>query len=108
LEHTSFDVAAVFAISDCLRPEAKSVVSYLQHEGIGVWMISGDNPKNSRSHRSGGGYPSRNVIAGVLPHEKVTQRIFMPKYQFTYVLIKAQEVQWLQQCGVKRSLSKCI
>jgi cation transport ATPase len=88
LEHTSFDVAAVFAISDCLRPEAKSVVSYLQHEGIGVWMISGDNPKTAVAIARVVGIPAANVIAGVLPHEKVTQRIFMPKYRFTYVLIK--------------------
>jgi P-type E1-E2 ATPase len=71
LEHNAFNVVAVFAISDRLRPEAKSIVSRLQHEGIGTWMISGDNTKTALAVAHAVGIPPTNVIAGVLPHEKV-------------------------------------
>jgi cation transport ATPase len=71
LEHKPFGVAAIFAVSDQLRPEAKSVVSRLQHEGIGTWMISGDNTKTAQAVAQVVCIPPTNVIAGVLPHEKV-------------------------------------
>lgn len=67
----SFTVAAIFAVADRLRSEAKSVVSYLQHQGIGTWMISGDNTVTAQAVAQMVGIPSTNVIAGVLPHEKV-------------------------------------
>ncbi|KIM78679.1 hypothetical protein PILCRDRAFT_98319 [Piloderma croceum F 1598] len=88
LEHNSFAIAAVFAVSDHLRPEAKYVLSHLQHEGIGIWMISGDNTKTAQAVAQAVGIPATNVIAGVLPHEK------------------AQKIQWLQQGGAKRIMPK--
>jgi cation transport ATPase len=71
LQDNSFEIAAVFAVSDRLRPEAKSVVSHLQQDGIGTWMISGDNAKTALAIAQAVGIPATNVIAGVLPHEKV-------------------------------------
>jgi cation transport ATPase len=68
---TPFAIAAIFAVTDRLRPEAQSVVSCLHHQGIGVWMISGDNDVTARAVAKTIGIPMTNVIAGVLPHEKV-------------------------------------
>ncbi|KAF8236683.1 heavy metal translocatin [Tricholoma matsutake] len=84
----AFATAAIFAVADRLRPEAQSVVAYLQHQGISTWMISGDNAVTARAVAKTVGIPTTNVIAGVLPHEK------------------AQKIQWLQQVGAKRTRSK--
>jgi cation transport ATPase len=67
----SFVITAIFAVTDRLRPEAQSVISILQHRGIGTWMISGDNAVTARAVAQTVGIPEANVIAGVLPHEKV-------------------------------------
>lgn len=66
-----FTVVAAFAISDAIRPEAAEVVSWFQKQGIETWMLSGDNPKTACAIASVVGIPVENVIAGVLPHEKV-------------------------------------
>lgn len=70
-ESSQFEVAAVFAITDPARVEAVSVVSTLQQDGISVWMISGDNFITASAVAAMVGIPHSNVIAGVLPHEKV-------------------------------------
>jgi len=44
----------------------------LHHQGIGTWMISGDNPTTAKAVARAVGIPDGNVIAGVLPHEKVS------------------------------------
>ena len=67
----SFNIAAIFAITDPLRPEARDVVRCLQEQGIGTWMISGDNVTTAEAVAKTVGIPGSNVIAGVLPHEKV-------------------------------------
>ncbi|CAD0096415.1 unnamed protein product [Aureobasidium mustum] len=40
---TTFTLVAAFAIADPLRPEAATVVKWLQKQGLEVYMISGDN-----------------------------------------------------------------
>jgi P-type Cu+ transporter len=96
----TFVLAAIFAVADRLRPEAQFVVSCLQHQGIGTWMISGDNIVTARAVAKTIGIPMTNVIAGVLPHEKVVRSYLM---FFTYLSFQAQKIQWLQQVGAKRS-----
>ena len=81
---TPYTAAAVFAVADAIRPEAKAVVAGLQIDGIQTWMLSGDNEKTAKVVAEQVGIPATNVIAGVLPHEK------------------AQKIQWLQQVGTKR------
>ena len=66
-----FDLAAAFAVTDMVRPEAAEVVTWYRDKGIETWMISGDNSKTAGVVASVVGIPSENVIAGVLPHEKV-------------------------------------
>ncbi|KAH8105973.1 heavy metal translocatin [Cristinia sonorae] len=89
-DHASghFAVRLAFAISDPLRSEAQVVVRCLQGQGVHTWMISGDNEVTAKAVARMVGIPDTNVIAGVLPHEK------------------AEKIQWLQQVGMKRSISK--
>lgn len=66
-----YTVAAAFAIADPVRREAAPVLARLQDQGLAVWMISGDNETTAKAVAKMVGIPSTNVIAGVLPHEKV-------------------------------------
>ena len=65
-----FIVAAIFTAADKLRPEAVGVVRVLQGQGLGTWIISGDNPRTAKAVAKTAGIPETNVIAGVLPQEK--------------------------------------
>lgn len=67
----SFEVVAMFAIADPIRPEAPAVVAHLHAQGIETWMISGDNAVTARAVAQSVGILAENVIAGVLPHQKV-------------------------------------
>ena len=66
-----FAITAIFAIADPIRPEARSVITQLHVQGIETWMISGDNAVTAKAVAQSVGIPSENVIAGVLPHQKV-------------------------------------
>jgi Cu+-exporting ATPase len=66
-----FELVACFAISDPLRAHARGVVENLQSRGLETWMISGDNVITAQAVAQQVGIPAGNVIAGVLPHEKV-------------------------------------
>ena len=67
-----FAVVAAFAVSDPIRPEAREVLARLQAQGLGTWMISGDNATTARAVARSVGIPETNVIAEVLPHQKVS------------------------------------
>jgi cation transport ATPase len=67
----SFSITALFGIADPIRAEASSVVAQLQSQGIETWMISGDNQVTATAVAKSVGIPSTNVIAGVLPQQKV-------------------------------------
>ena len=66
-----FAVVAAFAVSDPIRPEAREVLARLQAQGLGTWMISGDNATTAKAVARSVGIPETNVIAEVLPHQKV-------------------------------------
>lgn len=70
-EEKAFVPVFLFAIADSLRPEAKQVIKSLQSRGLGTWMLSGDNSTTAKAVARLVGIPVVNVIAGVLPHEKV-------------------------------------
>jgi len=70
-ETSQFRILVSFAIADPLRPNAKAVISDLQSRTLGIWMISGDNITTARAVARQVCIPESNVIAGVLPHEKV-------------------------------------
>ena len=66
-----FEIVVLFAIADPLRPNAKAVISHLQSRNMETWMISGDNTTTAKAVAKQVGIVESNVIAGVLPHEKV-------------------------------------
>jgi cation transport ATPase len=67
----TFSIAALFAIADPIRAEAPWVVAQLHSQGIETWLISGDNHVTVTAVAKSVGIPSTNVIAGVLPQQKV-------------------------------------
>jgi len=73
-------VAAIFAASDPIRPDAIPVIEDLQRRNIDVWMISGDNQTTAVAVARLVGIPERCVIAGVLPQEKVSFTQFFPHF----------------------------
>ena len=81
---SGFEISAAFAVADPLRTEAKTVVSALQAKGISTWMISGDNVVTARAVARKLDIPENNVIAGVLPHEKVSNQILSHGLDLTH------------------------
>ena len=98
------EVAAVFAISDLVRPEARRVIEGLQKSGIGTWMISGDNEVTAKAVARTVGIAESHVIAGVLPHEKVTGQPITRRHCFL-IGPQAQKIEWLQMNGQKKHQS---
>ena len=78
-------VAAIFAISDPIRPSAMPTISAIQSKGIPVYMLTGDNPTTASAVASTLSIPQDHVFAGVLPTEK------------------ASKIRWLQKNGPRRS-----
>ena len=79
----NYETCAVFAIADPLRSEAKPIVASLQKQGISTWMVSGDNVITAHAVARKVGIPETNVIAGVLPHEKVSLAIIWRRHKLT-------------------------
>lgn len=63
-------LAAAFAISDAIRPEAADVIRALQQRGLSTWLLSGDNQTTANTVGAAVGIAASNVIAGVLPEQK--------------------------------------
>ncbi|KAH7378624.1 E1-E2 ATPase-domain-containing protein [Cadophora sp. MPI-SDFR-AT-0126] len=89
LQSDPWSLSAIFAASDPLRPEASAVIEALQHRGIDVWMISGDNPTTACAVGDMVGIARENIIAGVLPDQK------------------AEKIQYLQR-SLKKSKSRSM
>jgi Cu+-exporting ATPase len=60
----------LIAVSDTLKPDAAEAVGALAHEGLEVWMITGDNLRTAHAVAREAGIPTERVLAGVLPGEK--------------------------------------
>jgi Cu+-exporting ATPase len=75
----SWHIAALFGISDNIRPEAAHVIKALQQRGTAVWMLSGDNYDSACAIGARVGIARENVIAGVLPSEKAEKIKYLQK-----------------------------
>ncbi|KAL9613172.1 MAG: hypothetical protein Q9167_002249 [Letrouitia subvulpina] len=86
-------LAAVFAISDPIRPSTIPTISALQSRHIPVYMLTGDNQATASAVAASLSIPADHVFAGVLPAEK------------------ADKIRLLQDNGPRRSqaslLSRC-
>ena len=67
---TSLKVVGVFALADAVKPSAANVVKALQHQGITVAMLSGDQPAVAQMIAQEIGIPHQEVMAGILPEGK--------------------------------------
>ena len=92
---SQFKVLVLFAIADQLRPNAKAVVSHLQSRKLATWMISGDNAITARAVAKQIGIPASNVIAGVLPHEKVEFRTMVRKPPCGLTLLVVRQTKFV-------------
>ncbi|WKD62242.1 Copper-exporting P-type ATPase A [Corynebacterium ciconiae DSM 44920] len=63
----------VIAVADEPRPEAAAALATLAEMGLKPWMLSGDNEKAARHVARQVGIAEENVIAEVLPEDKVQQ-----------------------------------
>ena len=79
--HSAWNLVAIFAVSDPLRPESRSVVETLQRRGVEVWMISGDNPTTAKAVGAMVGIPAEHIIAGVLPQQKADRVTYLQRSQ---------------------------
>ncbi|KAL8921781.1 MAG: hypothetical protein Q9208_005538 [Pyrenodesmia sp. 3 TL-2023] len=69
-ENQPWILAAMFAVSDPIRPSAIPTISALQARGIPVYMLTGDNPTTAAAVASTLSIPADHVFAGVLPTQK--------------------------------------
>ncbi|MBD2678538.1 MULTISPECIES: cation-translocating P-type ATPase [Nostoc] len=63
-------LAGLIAVSDRLRPDAKTTVDKLRHMGLRVMLLSGDRPEAANAIAKQLGLDSADVIAGVPPAKK--------------------------------------
>jgi Cu+-exporting ATPase len=74
-----YELAAIFAISDPIRPEAPAIIAGLQERGTEVWMLSGDNQITANAIGVQVGIQTSNIIAGVLPSQKADKIQYLQK-----------------------------
>ena len=84
---TTWNIAAIFATTDPIRPSALLTIQALHSRGLPVYMLTGDNLPTANAVASSLGIPIANVFAGVLPTQK------------------AEKIAWLQE-HVSRRASK--
>jgi Cu+-exporting ATPase len=77
--HRTWQLAAVLAISDPIRPESPRIIQQLKKCGLQVWMLSGDNQITANAVGAQVGIPSENIIAGVRPSEKADKIQYLQK-----------------------------
>ncbi|WPG98649.1 Hypothetical protein R9X50_00144200 [Acrodontium crateriforme] len=73
----TYTLAAMFSISDPIRPEAPAVIKALHDRGTAVWLLSGDNPATAAAVALQLGINPDNVIAGVLPVQKAEKITYL-------------------------------
>jgi heavy metal translocating P-type ATPase len=94
----SWQLAAIFAISDPIRPEAPKIIKALHDRGTDVWMLSGDNQVTADAIGRQVGIRPGNVIAGVLPSQKAD------KIQYLQKSLKARTSNPAKESTQKRAI----
>ncbi|RFU32791.1 hypothetical protein B7463_g3549, partial [Scytalidium lignicola] len=76
---SSWHLAAMFSISDPIRPEAPKIITALRKRNVQVWMLSGDNYLTASAIGAQVGIDQDNIIAGVLPSQKAEKIQYLQK-----------------------------
>jgi P-type Cu+ transporter len=61
---------ALFAVKDTVKPGAGEVVRQLQHQGLRIYLVTGDNALTAAGIAAQVGIPQENIFAEVRPEQK--------------------------------------
>ena len=98
-----WNVAAVFATADPIRPSAIPTIRNLQARGLAIYILSGDNQTTAIAVASALGISAGNVFAGVLPAQKA-EKIEWLQAHGPINTMHFTSKNWLQRLGVQRSV----
>ena len=70
VEDSPWEIKAIFATDDPIRPSARPAVLDLQRRGIKVFMLSGDHALTAAAVGTKLGIPEENIFSGIMPTEK--------------------------------------
>ena len=64
-------IIAMFCVADCVRKEAKGVISALLDDGVNILMLTGDSHSAAKVVASEIGLPEENIRSHFLPEDKL-------------------------------------
>ena len=64
-------IVGMFCVADCVRPEARNVVSILRQDGLNVMMLTGDGAGAANSIAEEVGLPQTSIRYQFLPEDKL-------------------------------------
>jgi Cu+-exporting ATPase len=64
-------LVGLIAVGDQIRPEAAEAIRVLNARSIDVWLLTGDDRRAANAVAARAGIPAQNVVAEVLPAEKL-------------------------------------
>jgi len=78
-------IVGVIAVADVIKPEAKAIITRLHKKNIQTYLLTGDNEHTAKVIAKGAGI--KNVIAHVLPEEKLNQIVALQKQGFKVAMV---------------------
>ena len=67
------EMAGLLAVADTVKEETAQAIKTLQQKGLVIYMVTGDNARTAEAIAAQVGIPSENVLAEMLPQDKIQQ-----------------------------------